>query len=80
MQEVVYREHPMAHLFVALIASLLVSTVGLIHGWILGPLLPLGVQFQTAIYTALLAPIVLGVLQRLKKAFAFRPRRRLGLA
>ena len=80
MQEVVYREHPMAHLFVALIASLLVSTVALIHGWVQSPLLPLGVQFKTAIYTALLAPIVLGILQRLKKGFAFKPRRRLGLA
>jgi rod shape-determining protein MreD len=80
MQEVMYREHPMAHFLVALIASLLVSTVGLIHGWIHPPLLPLGVQFKTALYTALLAPIVLGVLQRIKKAFAFKPRRRLGIA
>ena len=80
MQEVMYREHPMSHLFVALIASLLVSTVGLVHGWIHPPLLPLGVQFKTALYTALLAPIVLGILQRMKRAFAFKPRRRLGIA
>jgi rod shape-determining protein MreD len=79
MQEVVYREHPMAHLFIALIASLLVSTIGLVHGWLHPPLLPLGVQFKTALYTAILAPIVLGILQRLKKGFAFKPRRRLGL-
>lgn len=79
MQEVMYREHPMAHFFVALIASLLVSTVGLVHGWIHSPLLPLGEQFKTALYTALLAPIVLGILQRMKKGFAFKPRRRLGL-
>jgi rod shape-determining protein MreD len=80
MQEVVYREHPMAHLMIAFIASLLVSTIGLVHGWIHPPLLPLGVQFKTALYTALLAPIVLGILHKMKRAFAFKPRRRIGLA
>src|SRR5688500_5085379 len=55
MQELMYKEHPLAHFLVALIASLLVSTVGLVHGWIHGPLLPLGEQFKTALYTALLA-------------------------
>ena len=79
MQEVVYREHPMAHVRVAFISSLLVSTIGLVHGWIHPPLLPLGVQFKAALYTALLAPLVLGVLHRMKRAFAFKPRRRLGL-
>ncbi len=79
MQEVVYREHPIAHFTIAFVTSLLVSTVGLVHGWIHPPLLPLGVQFKTALYTALLAPIVLGILQKMKRAFAFKPRRRLGL-
>jgi len=78
-QEIVYREHPMTHFTVALVASLLVSTIALIHGWIFGPLLPLGAQFSTAVYTAVLAPIVLGLLQRMKKAFAFKSRRRLGI-
>jgi rod shape-determining protein MreD len=77
MQEVVYREHPLAYFIVALLASLLVSTVGLVHGWIHPPLLTLDAQFKTALYTALLAPIVLGILQRMKKGFAFKSRRRL---
>jgi len=79
MQEVVYREHPFTHFIVALFASLLVSTVALVHGWIFKPLLPLGEQFSAALYTALLAPVVLGILQRMKRAFAFKPRRRVGL-
>lgn len=33
-------------------------------------------EFVRAIYTAVLAPVVLGVLQRIKKAFAFQPTRR----
>jgi hypothetical protein len=57
----------------------LVSTIALVHGWIFKPLLPLGEQFAAALYTALLAPAVLGMLQRMKRAFAFKPRRRAGL-
>jgi rod shape-determining protein MreD len=79
MEELVYRENPVTHFIVALITSLLVSTVALVHGWIFKPLLPLGEQFSTALYTAILAPIVLGILQRMKRAFAFKPRRRVGL-
>ena len=80
MREVMYRDHPLSHVFVTLIASLLVSTVELVHGWIHPPLLPLGTQFKVALYTAVLAPVVLGILQRLKKGFAFKPRRRVGMA
>jgi rod shape-determining protein MreD len=35
-----------------------------------------GTELLRAFYTALLAPIVLGVLQRMKKGFAFQPARR----
>jgi rod shape-determining protein MreD len=33
-------------------------------------------EFTRALYTALLAPVVIGLLQRIKKAFAFQPMRR----
>lgn len=36
----------------------------------------IGTELLRAFYTALLAPIVLGVLQRIKKGFAFQPARR----
>jgi hypothetical protein len=35
-----------------------------------------GTEFTRALYTAVLAPIVLGLLQRIKRAFAFEPQRR----
>jgi rod shape-determining protein MreD len=35
-----------------------------------------GTEFTRALYTAVLAPLVIGVLQRIKKAFAFQPPRR----
>jgi len=80
MQELVYRDHPITHFLVALIASLIVSTIALVHGWILKPPLPAGPQFTAAVYTAMLAPVVLAVLQRVKRPFAFKPRRRFALA
>lgn len=78
-QEIVNREHPLTHVSLALVASLMVSAVALVQGWIFGPPPSPGAHFSTALYTALLAPIVLGVLQRMKRIFAFKPRRRVGL-
>jgi rod shape-determining protein MreD len=80
-QEIVYREHPLTHFSLALTGGILCGVVLTIHGWIY-PLLhgaTIGhsggiASFASAIYTAALAPIVLGVLQRMKRAFAFRRR------
>jgi hypothetical protein len=38
--------------------------------------LPPSTEFTRALYTAVLAPFVLGLLQRAKRAFAFQPPRR----
>jgi hypothetical protein len=35
-----------------------------------------GTEFTRVVYTALLAPVVIGLLQRAKKVFAFQPQRR----
>jgi rod shape-determining protein MreD len=75
-QQVVYREHPLTHFTLALIGSLMTGAVLLIHGWIHPPRLPAMAMFYSALYTAVLAPLVLGVLQRLRRAFAFQPARR----
>jgi rod shape-determining protein MreD len=37
-----------------------------------------GTEFTRALYTAVLAPVVLGLLQRTKRFFAFQPQRRKG--
>jgi rod shape-determining protein MreD len=80
-QEIVYREHPLTHFSLALTGGILCGVVLTIHGWIYpllhGPGTGHGggiALFTSAIYTAVLAPIVLGVLQRMKRAFAFRRR------
>ncbi len=82
-RQVVYREHPLTHFSLTLMGGCVTGTVLAIHGWWRrhsavpfpseSPLL----LFYTAVYSAVLAPFVLGVLQRMKRAFRFEsPHRR----
>jgi rod shape-determining protein MreD len=87
-QQVVYKSHPLTHLSLAVAAGLMTACIILLHGWLHPPgpkwaeghmaaaRLSPGVEFTRVIYTAVLAPFVLGVLQRMKRAFAFQPARR----
>ena len=70
------KSHPVTHFAVALAGGLIAGLVVLIHGWVRGPSVPVGVIFGSAVYTALLSPIVLGLLQLIKGLFAFQSRRR----
>ena len=92
IHQVVYKEHPLAHFTMALLGGLITATVLLVHGWIhpaspgaaasggapavaalrLSP----ATEFTRVAYTALLAPVVIGLLQRARKFFAFQPHRR----
>ena len=75
-QEYVYRAHPVTHVTLGFVGSLLAGAVVLIHGWIKGPPASFAEVFGSALYTALLAPVVLGVLNLAKGAFSFRRRQR----
>ncbi len=95
-QTVVYKRHPLTHFSLGLVAGLMVAAVVLVHGWIHppGPAIPADggaaafpavrltpvILFKSALYTAILAPLVLGLLQRLEKIFAFEPQRRRKMA
>ena len=90
--QVVYREHPLSHFVLALVGGLITAAVLLLHAWVhpaasgavaadgvtrlaavrLSP----GVEFTRVMYTALMAPVVIGLLQRSRKLFAFQPQRR----
>jgi rod shape-determining protein MreD len=89
-QQVVYKEHPLTHFSLALAAGLITAVVLIAHGWIRPPfarttdgntVLP-AIRISTTnqlyrvLYTALLAPIVLGILQRGRGVFGFQGRRR----
>jgi rod shape-determining protein MreD len=83
-QEIVYPKHPLTHFSLTLLGGILAGVVLTIHGWIY-PLVHgrdtgvggagAAVYLGSALYTAVLAPVFLGVLQRMRKAFAFSKRR-----
>jgi len=80
-QEVVYRGHPLTHFSLALLGGILCGVVLTFHEWVYPMIHGKGsgqggavALFAGALYTAILAPIVLGVLQRMKSTFGFRHR------
>ena len=75
-QEYVYRAHPVTHVTLGFAGSLVAGAVVLIHGWIKGPPASFAEVFGSALYTALLAPVILGALNLAKGAFSFRRRQR----
>jgi rod shape-determining protein MreD len=88
--QLAYREHPLTHFFMTLIGGMITAVILLIHGWVhpLGPARHDGdtviravhqsprLLVVSVIYTALLSPIVLGVLQRFQGVFSFEQTRR----
>jgi len=81
-QPAVYRDHPLTHFFVTLLASVLTALVVLFNNWAYpilhthsaqSPQPALGI-FASALYTAALAPIIMGLLGRTKPLFGFRGR------
>jgi hypothetical protein len=78
-QAIVYREHPLTHMSLALIGMTIVSMVMLIQGWIWfdksSRLSPLSLMYAT-VYTTLVSPLMLGVLGKIKFLFGFQPIRR----
>jgi len=75
-QEIVYREHPLTHFSLGLAGGLMTGAVVGLHGLIhpdqhVPPLM----LFTSALLTAVIAPFVLGPLQKLKWMFKFQPKR-----
>lgn len=75
-QELVYKAHPVTHFTLGFVAGLLSGSVVVIHGWIRGPRASVTELLAAALYTAILAPIVLGLLNLTRGAFSFQRRRR----
>ena len=74
-QELVYKAHPMTHFTLGLVGALLSASAFAIHGWVRGPRASVTELLAASLYTAVLAPFVLGLLNLTRRAFAF-PRRR----
>jgi len=78
-QQIVYREHVITHFSVALIGGLMVAALVLLQSALRDPITaPAMPLFYGAIYTAVLAPLVIGILNRIRKVFQFQPRRSRG--
>lgn len=90
-QSAVQRDHLLTHLSMALIGGLLTTIVLAIHSLIHPAVparvidakttlpavrIPLGVEFTRMLYTAVLAPFVIRLLQRARTVFAFTPTRK----
>jgi rod shape-determining protein MreD len=77
------RGNPIIHIMLTFVCGLVTAGVVLLHGWLPfahGIRMPLSVMIWSALYTALVSPILLVPLNRLRKFFAFeQPRRRLGV-
>ena len=84
--QVVYRDHPLAHLSLALAAGIIAMFVTLLSER-LHPAAPevisgkttipaahlaFATEFRRLVYTTLLAPVVLWVLGRIRRTFAFK--------
>jgi rod shape-determining protein MreD len=83
-QELVYGDHFLTHFSLTLLAGLVVAVIYGLHGAIY-PLIhrslkiwarpPMGTMIGGALYTAVVAPIVIFILQRMRRAFGFRSSR-----
>lgn len=74
-QASVYRDHPLTHFMLTLGAGVLASLFTVAHGWFYPASPPLAMLITCNLYTAVLAPLLLWPLGRLKPLFAFQARR-----
>jgi len=88
-QQVVYKDHPLTHFSLAIAAGFITAVVIVLHDRIRPPVLKTidgktlralrpsaTIELTRVLYTAILAPIVLGILKRGKSIFGFQPGRR----
>ena len=81
IQQAVNRRHPLTHFLLTGIAGTITAIIVSLHGWIRPPapgvhppVLPL---FYSAVYSAILAPVLLGILQRMNRVFRFQRKQHL---
>ena len=78
VQQAVSRRHPVTHFALALAGGIVTATVLAVHGWLRPPAAgvhaPVGPLFSSAVYSALLAPLLLAGLQRINRVFRFQRR------
>ena len=76
VQQVVYQDHPLTHAVLTLFGGLVMTVVLYLQGRLVGQRVGLSVLLGITIYSALLAPLLLWVLNRFRPLFGFELRRR----
>lgn len=80
IQQAVNRRHPLTHFALTLFAGMTVAVIVSLHGWLRPPLPgvhpPASPLYSSAVYSAILALIVLPLLQKIRGAFHFQSARR----
>ncbi len=77
-KQALHREHPLTHFTLTLMGGIIAGIILLARSYLHRPALSVAPLFYTALYSAILAPVLLGILQRLAVAFRFQtPRRRM---
>ncbi|MGH7178469.1 MAG: rod shape-determining protein MreD [Tepidisphaeraceae bacterium] len=76
--QAVYRGHPLTHFALTFLGGMICAVTILVHNWLRLPPPRTGVLTLTwsALYTALVAPLALGALHRLRRIFGFAATRR----
>jgi rod shape-determining protein MreD len=78
-QRAIGYRHPAAHFILTLSAGLIAAVILALHAWLRPPLAaghyPVLPLFSSALYTAILAPVVLGILQKFRGVFRFHTSR-----
>jgi len=88
-QQALYKDHPLTHFSLAIVAGMITAMIIILHDRIRPPVLKTidgrtikalrpsaTVELTRVLYTAILAPILLGVLRKGKGIFGFQPGRR----
>ncbi len=75
-QPTIHREHPMTHILLAVVGGGLQGVVLILVALRLPPRPPISMLMISTLYTAALSPIILRVLHKMKRFFAFQPERK----
>jgi rod shape-determining protein MreD len=67
----VHRDHPLSHFFCALLAGGVTAMILIVHGRVRGDGEAVASVLAAVLYTALLAPLVIGMLRHTRRLFAF---------
>ena len=79
IQQAIGRRNFLAHFILTIVAGIIVAVVVSLHGWLRPPAphvySPAPPLFYAAIYSAILAPFILGFLQKIRGVFHFQTSR-----